>query len=104
MHLLLDKCARKLLTRFGSLVVVAIVLAPSIHAQQPFTTDDTDVTPRYKFHFEYSNEYDLLQRASFPNLKQNIADSELDYGLFENVEIGIEAPILTIVNDRSSRP
>ncbi|HYV24980.1 MAG TPA: transporter [Pyrinomonadaceae bacterium] len=71
-------------------------------AQQPFITDDTDVTPRHKFHFEFSNEFDVLPRASFPNLKQNTADAELDYGLFRNFEVGIEAPVLTIVNDRSA--
>lgn len=70
-------------------------------AQQPFVTDDADVTPRHKFHFEFSNEFDILQRASFPTLKQNTADFELDFGLFENVEIGIESPLLTVVNDRS---
>src|SRR6185436_16403491 len=69
---------------------------------QPFTTDDADVTPRHKFHFEFSNEYDVLQRASFPNRKQNTADFELDFGLFHNVEIGFEAPLLTLINDRSA--
>ena len=68
-------------------------------AQQPFVTDDTDVTPRGKFHFEFSNEFDLLQRASFPSLRQNTADIELDYGLFEGLEIGIAAPFLTIFNE-----
>src|SRR6267142_1878372 len=67
-------------------------------AQQPFYTDDADVTPRGHFHFEFSNEIDLLQRSSFPNLKQNTADFELDYGLFEGVEIGFESPLLTIFN------
>src|ERR1041385_4403814 len=71
-------------------------------AQQPLLSDNTDVTPRHKFHFEFSNEFDVLQRASFPNLKQNTADAELDYGLFENFEVGIEAPVLTIVNDRTA--
>ena len=70
-------------------------------AQQPFVTDDADVTPRHKLHFEFSNEFDWLQRSAFPSLRQNTADFELDYGLFENVEIGFESPVLTIVNDRS---
>jgi hypothetical protein len=87
------------------LVVFIIVVCSSLsiaRGQQPFVTDDADVTPRHKFHFEFSNEFDVLQRSAFPNLKQNTADSELDYGLFENVEIGIEAPLLSIVSDRSS--
>lgn len=73
-------------------------------AQQPFVTDDADVTPKGKFHFEFSNEFDLLQRSAFPNLKQNTADFELDYGLFEGVEIGVAAPLLTIFNDPSTSP
>lgn len=84
------------------LFLLLISLFGVAHAQQPFITDDTDVTPRHKFHFEFSNEYDVLQRSSFPSRRQNTADAELDYGLFENFEVGIEAPVLTIVNDRSA--
>src|SRR5256885_15159700 len=79
-----------------------LLCSGSAFAQQPFITDNTDVTPRHKFHFEFSNEFDVLPRASFPNLKQNTADAELDYGLFKDFEVGIEAPVLTIVNDRSA--
>lgn len=73
-------------------------------AQQPFVTDDADVTPKGHFHFEFSNEFDLLQRESFPSLKQNTADFELDYGLFERLELGIAAPLLTIMNDAGTSP
>lgn len=73
-------------------------------AQQPFVTDDADVTPKGHFHFEFSNEFDLLQRESFPSLKQNTADFELDYGLFERLELGIAAPLLTIINDAGTTP
>ena len=88
-----------------SLLCVALLVFPITHlkAQQPFFTDDADVTPRRKFHFQFHNEFDVLSRAAFPNLKQNTADFELDYGLFEHVEIGIEAPLLTIINDRGER-
>ncbi|HXI26603.1 MAG TPA: transporter [Pyrinomonadaceae bacterium] len=88
--------------RFFLLMLAIVLCSGSAFAQQPFVTDDTDVTPRHKFHFEFSNEFDVLPRASFPNLKQNTADAELDYGLFKNFEVGIEAPVLTIVNDRSA--
>jgi hypothetical protein len=67
-------------------------------AQQPFYTDNSDVTPRHHFHFEFSNEFDVLQRSLYPSRFQNTADAELDYGLAHNLEIGIEAPILTIFN------
>jgi len=81
-----------------------ISVSAAVQAQQPFVTDDADVTPKGRFHFEFSNEFDLLQRSSFPNLKQNTADFELDYGLFEGVEIGVAAPLLTIFNAAGTSP
>jgi hypothetical protein len=74
------------------------------HGQQPFVTDDSDVTPKGHFHFEFSNEFDHLQRSSFPSLKQNTADFELDYGLLDGVEIGVESPLLTIFNANGTVP
>ena len=53
-----------------------------VTAQQPFVTDDADTTPKRKFHFEFSNEFDWLQRSAAPALRQNTADFELGYGLF----------------------
>jgi hypothetical protein len=55
-------------------------------------------------HFEFSNEFDWLSRSAYPSLRQNTADFEIDYGLFERVEIGIETPLLTIHNDRVTTP
>lgn len=88
-----------------SFLLVTIVLSClTISAQQPFVTDDADVTPKRKFHFEFSNEFDWLNANAFPSLKQNTADFELDYGLIEGVEIGFEIPVLTISNDRATIP
>ncbi|MGI8734544.1 MAG: transporter [Pyrinomonadaceae bacterium] len=84
--------------RVLSILALVLILPASANSQQPFVTDDADVTAKGHFHFEFSNEFDLLPRASFPSLKQNTADFELDYGLFEGVEIGIAAPLLTIFN------
>jgi hypothetical protein len=82
-----------------------LFLSASIsHAQQPFVTDDADTTPKGKFHFEFSNEFDWLQRASFPNRRQNTADFELDFGLLDGVEIGIESPLLSIYNAPGTVP
>lgn len=78
------------------------LIPASAYSQQPFVTDDADVTARGRFHFEFSNEFDWLQRASFPSLKQNTADFELDYGLFDGVEVGIAAPLLMIINERGT--
>jgi hypothetical protein len=86
-------------------VLLLLVLgAVTATAQQPFVTDDADTTPKRHFHFEFSNEFDLLQRSSFPSRKQNTADFELDYGLFDRVEIGIESPLLTIFNAPGTIP
>ena len=93
--------SRRLSLPAGVAAFIIALCCQTSFAQQPFITDDADVTPRHKFHFEFSNEFDVLQRASFPSLKQNVVEFELDYGLFENVEIGVVAPLITIVNDRS---
>jgi hypothetical protein len=94
--------ARRSRTGLHVTALIVLLLPAISRAQQPFITDDADVTPRHHFHFEFSNEIDWLQRALLPSRRQNTADSELDYGLFENVEVGIEFPLLTIVNDRAS--
>src|SRR6266542_2765667 len=63
------------------------LICSSANSQQPFYTDDADVTPKGHFHFEFSNQADWLQRSSFPALKQNTADFELDYGIAKGLEI-----------------
>lgn len=81
-----------------------VLFTPTMSAQQPFVTDDADTTPKGHFHFEFSNEFDLLQKSAFPNRKQNTADFELDFGLFDGLEIGIESPLLTIFNATGTTP
>ena len=93
--------------RFRLVCALAFLLAafaPHARAQQPFVTDDADVTDRGKFHLEFSNEFDLLQPAAFPNLRQNAASFELNYGLLKDVEVGVEAPLITIFNARGATP
>lgn len=74
------------------------------YGQTPFYTDDADVTSKGHFHFEFSNEFDWLQRSSIPNLRQNTADFTLAYGLAKNLEISIESPWLTIYNEPGTIP
>lgn len=90
---------RKLMLALSFVVVVS-----TARAQQPFVTDDADTTPKRHFHFEFSNQLDWLQSEAFPSVRQNTADFELDYGLFDRVEIGIEAPLLTIFNAPGTNP
>lgn len=85
-------------------MLLLVLVAATADAQQPFVTDDTDTTSKGKFHFEFSNEFDWLQRSSLPNVRQNTADFELDYGLFDGVEIGIESPLLSIFNAAGTVP
>jgi len=92
------------LLRTLMLALSFVVVVSTATAQQPFVTDDADTTPKGHFHFEFSNEFDWLQRESFPNVKQNTADFELDYGLFDRVEIGVESPLLTIFNAPGTNP
>lgn len=92
------------LSSLAFVLLLLVLGAVTATAQQPFVTDDADVTPKGKFHFEFSNEFDLLQKSAFPNLKQNTADFELDYGLFERVEIGVVSPLLTIFNAAGTSP
>lgn len=80
-------------------LVVTLFLDYPARGQTPFYTDDADVTPRGHFHFEFSNEFDWLQRTSLPSLRQNTADFQLAYGLAKNLEVSIESPWLTISNE-----
>jgi hypothetical protein len=73
-------------------------------AQQPFYTDNADVTDKKKFHFQLSNEYDILQRSAYPSLRQNTTVLELDYGLLNGVEIGVDAPLIAISSSRITSP
>ena len=87
------------------LLCVFLVGASAVNAfsQQPFVTDDADVTARHRVHFEFSNQYDWLQRSSIPSREQNTLDFEVDYGLFHGVEVGVELPVITIFNDRGTQ-
>jgi hypothetical protein len=77
----------------------AAIFAPaSLFAQQPFNTDDADVTDYHKLHMEIGNEYDTLQRTSFPNLRQNTANVKFAYGMWRHVEIGLDEQLLSIFN------
>src|SRR5690242_21922656 len=82
---------------------LAFLSASSAYAQLPFYTDDADTTAKGKFHFEFSNEHDWLQRSSRPGTRQNTAVFTLNYGLTNRIELGVNAPLIKIYNDRSSR-
>src|SRR5438067_4092694 len=86
------------------LLAAFFVVSTPIVAQQPFYTDDADVTDKKKFHLQISNEFDVLQRSAYPSLRQNTTVFELDYGLLKDVEVGVDGPLIAIANSRLVTP
>ena len=84
-------------------IVIALTFLPlSVRAQLPFYTDDADTTAKGNFHVEFSNEHDWLQKSSLPGRQQNTFVFTFNYGLTNRVELGINAPVVKIFNDRDS--
>lgn len=67
-------------------------------AQQPFNTDDAEVTPKGKLHLEAADEFDQLRQSNFPNIRQNTANFKFAYGIIENMEVGLDNQILALYN------
>jgi len=91
--------------RLNWIIVILTFLflsASHVHAQIPFYTDDADTTEKGKFHFEFFNEHDWLQKSSLPGKTQNTTNFTLNYGLTDRIELGINAPILNISNTHQS--
>ena len=82
-------------------LALAVACVPA-NAQAPFVTDDIGVAEYHHFHFEFNNEYDLLQDSAYPNLRQNTANFKFSYGLLHNVEVGFDNQLLGIFNAKSS--
>src|ERR1044072_1833934 len=83
-------------------LAIAFLSSTSAHAQLPFYTDDTDTTPKGKFHLELSDEHDWLQKSSLPGERQNTAVLTVNYGLTNHIELDVNGPFIKIVNDQSS--
>jgi hypothetical protein len=73
-------------------------------AQQPFYTDDADVTEYRRVHMEFSNQYSWLQTSLYPNLRQNTAVFQINYGISRNLEVGIDSPLLALFNAQGFIP
>jgi len=65
-------------------------------AQMPFYTDNADVTDKGTLHFEFFDEFDGLQSAQYPDLRQNTFNGKANYGLPHGLELDIDAPYLSI--------
>lgn len=93
------------LFRYASAFFMLIcALALPTRAQQPFVTDDADVTDKGKLQLQIGDEYDLLQRALYPDKAQNTLTAELNYGLWKNVEIGFAPALLALHSARVVTP
>jgi hypothetical protein len=71
--------------------------------QMPFYTDNADVTDQGTLHFESFNEFDGLQSAQFPDLRQNTANFKVNYGLPRGLELDFDVPYLSIYRAPGSR-
>ena len=63
------------------LLLCALCTTKPLQAQAPFYRDDTSVTEPVKLHFEFFNEFDILQHPLHPNLRQNTVNYKLNCGL-----------------------
>src|SRR5436305_1150486 len=79
----------------GFVLMHALCIALPALAQMPFYTDDPAVTQRGTLHFEFFNEFDVLQ-LQYPNLRQNTANGKVNYGLPFNLEFDVDTPYLAI--------
>ena len=94
------------MTSFQGLLTLffLVLVSGSIQAQQPFVTDDADVTPKRKFNLQIGNEYDILQRSDYPALRQNTTGFEINYGVLKNMEVGFSVPFLGILSSSLVTP
>jgi hypothetical protein len=73
-------------------------------AQQPFYTDDAEVTPAGKVHLEVFDEYDWLQRGQTPHVRQNTVNMRVTYGLGKGLELDLDSPLISILNNSTASP
>ena len=89
-------------TRLLLLACLALSARP-IPAQMPFYTDNADVTDNGTLHFEFFNEFDGLQSAQYPDLRQNTFNYKVNYGLPHGLEVDLDAPYLSILRSSQSQ-
>lgn len=92
----------RVLFRAAVLAMACFFRATSVGAQLPFFTDDADTTDKGKFHLEFYNEHDVLQRALYPAKRQNTSNLTLNFGVTKRLELDINAPLIVIFNSKIS--
>ena len=86
------------------LLLCMLLCSASAYSQIPFYTDDADTTPKGQFHLEVYNEQDVLQKSDYPTKRQNTLVFTLNYGLTKKLELGVNAPLITLSNSRVAEP
>jgi hypothetical protein len=84
------------------LAALALAGAGTARAQQPFVTDDTEVTPLHEFHFEYANSYVALSKSAHPDLRQDTNNFVIQFGLLSGLEANVDFPLIYIARDQES--
>jgi len=82
--------------------VLILLYSNFTFAQQPFYTDNADVTPAGQVHVEVFGERDWLQRGQDPHIRQNTFNMRIDYGLGKGFEVDFDSPFITIANDSTT--
>jgi hypothetical protein len=57
-----------------------------------------------QFHLEVYNEHDVLQRSAYPTKRQNTLVFTLNYGITDQLEFGVNAPVINLINTRIVSP
>lgn len=87
-----------------ALLALALAWPAPAAAQQPFSTDDADVSPKGATHVEVFNEYDWLQKSQQPHVRQNTLNMRVNYGVTDRLELDLDAPLLMIFNESTTTP
>jgi hypothetical protein len=70
-------------------LVLVLGIALGARAQQPFLTDDADVTDVRHYHLELLTEHDVLQPGAYPALRQNTTRLQVTYGLMNRRKLAL---------------
>lgn len=89
-------------TLLVAIAVAFLLPARAARAQAPFLTDDTGVTDWRHWHFEYANQFNVLPRDAYPNLRQDTNNFTIQYGLLPQLEGDLDFPLIYIQNARHS--
>jgi outer membrane putative beta-barrel porin/alpha-amylase len=98
------KYGQRIVFALVAVLPIILMLSLSVRAQQPFIIDDADVTEAHKFQLQISHEFDILPRSAYPSLRQNTTVFVLNYGLMEDVEIGVDYPLIVVGNSSAVSP